>query len=88
MVQLNLKELVGKLAPTTRGTLEGAAGLCLSRTNYNVEIEHWLIKLLETANSDLAVVLRFFDVDTSRLTADLTHVHRLASRRAMPARRP
>src|SRR5690606_34718434 len=52
-------------------SLEGAAGLCLSRTNYNVEIEHWLCKLLEDTNNDLAPILRHFEIDASRLTADL-----------------
>jgi type VI secretion system protein VasG len=72
MVQVNLKELVGKLNDTCRTTLEAAAGLCLSRTNYNVEIEHWLFKLLETTNTDFVTLLRHFEVDTSRLAADLT----------------
>ena len=67
MVSVNLKSLVGKLNETCRRSLEGAAGLCLSRTNYNVEIEHWLLKLLEIPNTDLAVLLRHFEVDTSRL---------------------
>ena len=30
-----------------RRSLESAAGLCLSHSNYNVEIEHWLLKMLE-----------------------------------------
>ena len=74
MVQVNLKELVGKLNDTGRRTLEAAAGLCLSRTNYNVEIEHWLLKLLETPNTDLTVLLKHFDVNVSRLMSDLTQV--------------
>jgi type VI secretion system protein VasG len=72
MVQVNLKELIGKLNATARRSLEGAAGLCLSRTNYNVEIEHWLLKLLEADNSDFAAILRFFEIDASRVSADLT----------------
>ncbi len=40
MIQLPLKSLVGKLNDTCRRALEAAAGLCLSRTNYNVEVEH------------------------------------------------
>lgn len=72
MIQLDLKQLVAKLNPTARRTLEGAAGLCLSRTNYNVEIEHWLIKILEQPNTDLAVLLRHYGVDSSRLVAELT----------------
>ena len=74
MAPVNLKQLVGKLNDTCRRSLEGAAGLCLSRTNYNVEIEHWLLKLLEIPNTDLAALLRYFEIDTSRLAADLTSV--------------
>ncbi len=85
MAQLNLKELIGKLDDTCRRSLEGAAGLCLSRTNYNVEIEHWLLKLLETSNTDIAVLLHHFGVDTSRLAADLTKVvDRLKTGNARP----
>ncbi|MEX2188690.1 MAG: type VI secretion system ATPase TssH [Pirellulales bacterium] len=67
-----MKSLIGKLNDTTRQTLEAAAGFCLSRTNYNVEIEHWLLKLLEAQNTDLAASLRYFEIDASRLTRDLT----------------
>jgi type VI secretion system protein VasG len=66
------KSLVGKLNPLCRRALEGAAGLCLSRTNYNVEIEHWLLKLLEPADSDLARILKHYDVDPSRVNRELT----------------
>ncbi|HAA72244.1 MAG TPA: type VI secretion system ATPase TssH [Planctomycetaceae bacterium] len=71
MVQVNLKELIGKLSETGRSSLEGAAGLCLSRTNYNVEIEHWLLKILETPNSDVDLILRRYEIDSSRLSSDL-----------------
>jgi type VI secretion system protein VasG len=69
-----LKSLVGKLDDTCRRTLEAAAGLCLSRTNYNVEIEHWLIKLLEAPDTDIAAILRYFEIDSSRLMRNLTGV--------------
>jgi type VI secretion system protein VasG len=72
MVPVNLKSLVSKLNDTCRRTLEASAGLCLSRSNYDVEVEHWLLKLLETPNTDLAPVLRQYGVDSSRLARDLT----------------
>ena len=72
MAQLQLKELISKLNETCRRALEGAAGLCLSRTNYNVEIEHWLLKLFEQSNTDLVALFRHYGVNTSRLSADLT----------------
>jgi type VI secretion system protein VasG len=71
MIAIDLKSLVGKLNEPTRIALEGAAGLCLSRTHYNVEVEHWLLKLLEIPGSDLAAVLEKFNVDTGKLSRDL-----------------
>ena len=46
---LNLKSLIGKLNDTARSALEAAAGLCLSRTHYDIEIEHYLMKLLDVS---------------------------------------
>src|SRR6266478_9924141 len=72
VASLSPKSLVSKLNNTVRRALEGAAGLCLSRTNYNVEVEHWLIKLLEPANTDLTKILRHYGVDSSRVGRELT----------------
>jgi type VI secretion system protein VasG len=69
---MNLRNLVGKLNSTCRRALEGAAGLCLSRSNYNVEIEHWLLKLLELPDTDLSRILRHYDVDGTRVNRELT----------------
>jgi len=68
---LNLKALIGKLNEPARLALEGAAGLCLSRTNYDVEVEHYLTKLLDSAAGDFAAIIKHFEIDKSRLTADL-----------------
>lgn len=71
MITIDLKSLVGKLNEPTRNALEGAAGLCLSRTHYNVEIEHWLLKLLEIPDSDLLALLDKYEIDYGKLTQDL-----------------
>src|ERR1700676_2514838 len=68
----NLKGLIGKLNDTTRNTLEAAAGFCLARTHYDIEVEHFLLKLLDVTDSDLPRILKQFGVDKSRLTGDLT----------------
>ncbi|HEV2864850.1 MAG TPA: type VI secretion system ATPase TssH [Pyrinomonadaceae bacterium] len=73
-MNLNLKSLVGQLNAACRSALEGAAGLCLARTNYDVEVEHLLLKLLETPDIDFARVLRYYEVDEARLAADLQRV--------------
>ena len=41
---VNLRALIGRLNDESRRALESSAGLCLSRTHYDVEIEHYLIK--------------------------------------------
>src|SRR5579871_3088107 len=70
-MNVNLKSLIGKLNDTTRGTLEGAAGLCLARTHYDIEIEHFLAKLLDSQGSDASKILHQFSVDSGRLEKDL-----------------
>ncbi len=74
MAAVDLKALVGKLNGICRTSLESAAGLTLSRSHYNIEIEHWLLKLLENNNTDLQALLRHYEIDESRLIADLTKV--------------
>ena len=69
---VNLKSLISRLDNTCRAALEGAAGLCLARTNYDVEPEHLLVKLMETSETDLASILRHYEIDHSRLNKDLT----------------
>ena len=68
---INLKSLIGKLNDVTRNSFEAAAGLCLSRTHYSIEIEHYLLKLMDVPDGDLLPILRRFEIDRSRLAADL-----------------
>ncbi len=67
----NLKALIGKLNDTTRRALESAAGLCVARTHYDIEIEHLLLKALDGSDNDVAAILRHFGCDQSRLTKEL-----------------
>jgi len=69
---LNLKSLIGKLNDASRSALEAAAGLCLSRTHYDIEIEHYLSKLVDSPDGDFARIAKFFEIDKSRLTTELS----------------
>jgi type VI secretion system protein VasG len=69
---LNLRSLISKLDDTARLALEASAGFCLSRTHYDVEIEHYLMKLLDSSDGDFACILKQFGVDKSRLAVELT----------------
>ena len=70
-MNVNLKSLVGRLNDTCRNALEGAAGLCLSRTNYDIEIEHLLAKLLEQNETDLHKICHHYEVNVDRLAKDV-----------------
>jgi type VI secretion system protein VasG len=70
-MSLNLKSLIGKLNDATRSALEAAAGLCVSRTHYDIEIEHYLLKAIDSSDNDFAFILKQYGVDKSRLTSEL-----------------
>ncbi len=71
MAAIDLKSLVGRLNDVCRRGLEGAAGMTLSRSHYNVEIEHVLLGLVDRADSDISAILRHYEADAARLMADL-----------------
>ena len=70
-MNVNLKSLVGRLNDVSRGALEGAAGLCLSRTNYDVEVEHILAKILEQDDTDLHKIAAHYEINIDRLNKDV-----------------
>ena len=71
MPNLDLKSLIGKLNQPCRSALEAAAGLCLSRTHYDVDLEHVFLKFCETNSVDVTRILQHFKINTARLQQDL-----------------
>jgi len=67
----NLKSLIKRLNETSQKTLEGAISRCLSRTQYTVEIEHWLLELIDQADSDIFLLLEHYQLNADRLRHDL-----------------
>ena len=72
MVNVDIKSLLGKLNGFCTTALHNAAGLCVSRTNYEVLTEHFLLKCLEVQESDIPLILRRFELDPSRILGTLT----------------
>ncbi|NMM44348.1 type VI secretion system ATPase TssH [Rhodospirillaceae bacterium KN72] len=70
-MQLDMKTLVGKLNPACKKALEGAAQLCVQQTNFNVEVEHVLLKLLEQPDTDAVQGLKAHGVEIADVMADL-----------------
>jgi type VI secretion system protein VasG len=71
-MHVDLEALIGKLNPTCRKGLEEAARLCVSLTNHHIEIEHYLLKLLELPSTDLLQLLLSYDVNPADVSRDLT----------------
>ena len=69
---IGLKAIVTRLNDTTRKAFEEAASLCLARTNYNIEIEHFLTKLMEPEQTDFARIIKQFGVDRTKLANELS----------------
>jgi type VI secretion system protein VasG len=72
MSEISRVALFGKLNSLAYKAIEGATVLCKLRGNPYVELEHWLMQMLQTPDSDLHRIVRHFDIDTARLAADLT----------------
>lgn len=71
MSTMSLKHLVDKLNQNGKKALEGAAGLCHSRSQFTVEIEHWLLQLVEDKHNDIAIICQLQGVDLQVLTNEL-----------------
>ncbi|MHC5081471.1 MAG: type VI secretion system ATPase TssH [Planctomycetota bacterium] len=67
MADIDLKSLIGRLNRFCTKALESAAGLCVSRTHYEVTIEHCLHVMIEDPGADLQLICRHFGVDHGRV---------------------
>jgi len=72
MSEISRSALFGKLNPLLYKAIEGATVFCKLRGNPYVELVHWLHQILSDNDSDLHRIVRHFDVDASKLAADLT----------------
>lgn len=67
----HLKILISKLSPKNRIALEQAANLCVSRTHYEIELEHLFHILLAQPNNDLALLCTRYKISIEQLQRDL-----------------
>ena len=63
MLLADLKSLISYLNPYCTKSLEFAAGQCLSRTHYEITVEHFLAGLLGDLNADITLILRNSEID-------------------------
>ena len=70
----DLRRLVDALDPVCRRALEGAVQLCVQNANFSVEVEHFLVRLLDQPQSDAVRILSRYDIDAGEVQADLNRV--------------
>ena len=86
MVTKDLKKLLQKLDDHTTRALEAAAGFCISRSHYEITVEHLLLKLLEDGAGDIPRIIDHFEADSSRIWHTL--LRQLESQRSGNTGRP
>ncbi|MQF74752.1 type VI secretion system ATPase TssH [Vibrio parahaemolyticus] len=67
MININISSLIQRLHPIAKVALEDAAALAVSEKANEVQIEHYLLSLLERPNSDFDVLLSHFDCSENLL---------------------
>src|SRR5258706_2621475 len=71
MAEIKRTTLFGKLNSLGYKSIEGATILCKMRGNPYVETVHWLHQLLQNPDSDVHRIIKHYQLDASRLAADL-----------------
>jgi type VI secretion system protein VasG len=70
-MSINLKTLIGKLNDTSRTAATRAAGICVALGQFEVDLEHLFLALLEQPKSDFVLIARNMGISVSMLEADL-----------------
>ncbi|HUU30244.1 MAG TPA: type VI secretion system ATPase TssH [archaeon] len=74
MISVDLKGLLLKLNDFCTNQLQAAAGLSVSRTHYEITVEHFFSKLMEETRSDIPLIFQRFDLDVGRMQKALESV--------------
>ncbi len=72
MLEISPKALFSKLDPLAYRAIESATTFCRIRGNSRVELQHWLVQILNAPDSDLHRIVRHAQIDESALSSDLT----------------
>ncbi len=67
MINVDMKNLILRLNDFCTTVLQTAAGFCVSRTQYEVSVEHFLQKILHENRSDLFLILTHFGLDFGKV---------------------
>ncbi|MFN0132032.1 MAG: AAA family ATPase, partial [Phycisphaerales bacterium] len=72
MSEISRVALFGKLSPLAYKAVEGATVFCKLRGNPYVELVHWIHQIMQHDDTDLHRIIRRFELNPSKLAADMT----------------
>jgi len=67
MLTVDIKSLLMRLNDYSAAAMQSAAGLCVSRTHYEITIEHLIAKLFDNPNSDWPLAFSRLGADTAKV---------------------
>ena len=83
MAEIGRAALFGKLNSMAYKSIEGATVFCKMRGNPYVELVHWWHQVLQQPDSDFHRIIRHFNLNLSKLAADLVATQVLPSDRTL-----
>lgn len=72
MIGVDIKRLLEKCNTFCTQALYDAAALAVSRTHYEVAVEHFLLKCLEDTDADIPILMERYGVDRAETVRELT----------------
>ena len=70
-MKIDLRTLLTKLNPTCKQAIRLAAELCGGQSHFNVELEHFIFKLMEGKAPDIEILFEEFGVDHAKVMTQL-----------------
>ena len=67
MLTVDIKSLLMRLNDYSAAAMQAAAGLCVSRTHYEITIEHFMAKLFDNPNSDWPLAFARLKIDAAKV---------------------
>ncbi|MDH5228713.1 MAG: type VI secretion system ATPase TssH [Gammaproteobacteria bacterium] len=74
MANLDIRALIGKLNNYSKQILEQAAGVCVSKSQYEVTVEHFLLQCMEHDDGDVVAILKSYECDVAQLKRQLQRI--------------
>ena len=74
MISVGIKPLLGRLNDYCRKKLETAAGMCVTRSHYEITVEHVIWQVMDDPASDFSLILKHHAISTHELKARLNRI--------------